>query len=311
MTADNIIDHRYFRTMLPELARRGLGLRLFFEVKANMKREHVEALRAAGVMRVQPGIESLDDDVLGVMRKGVTALQNVQTLKLCKESGIAVTWNLLMGFPNEDPRAYDRMARLIPLLAHLPPPEMAAPIRLDRFSPFFDDPAAFGMTNVRPAPAYADVYGGSRESLARLAYYFEFDYADGRDVATYTADAVAAVRRWRAAHEGSDLCILSTDAGQLVIDRRPGAPRPFLVLTGVERTVHEACDEIADVRAVLAAAAAAHPETPADDVLAACSRLAEAGLLLEQGGRYLSLAVTLEHGASRALRDRLAAGLSS
>ena len=246
--ADNIIDYTYFGTMLPELARRDLGLRLFFEVKANMKRHHVEALRAAGVLRVQPGIESLDTGVLTLMRKGVTALQNVQALKLCKESGIGVNWNLLTGFPNEDPAAYARMAKLIPLLAHLPPPDVAGRIRMDRFSPFFNDPAAFGMLNVRPVPAYAQVYGGEPASLRRLAYYFDFDYADGRDVASYTREFVAAARRWKDVYERSDLCTLDGGSDVLLVDRRAIAKQPFLVLSGLERTVYLACEEIADAR---------------------------------------------------------------
>ena len=304
-TADNIIDYRYFRTMLPQLAQRAPGLRFFFETKANLKREHVEALRAAGVTRVQPGIESLDDGVLALMRKGVTALQNVQTLKLCKENGIAVTWNLLTGFPNEDPAAYERMTRLMPLLWHLAPPDTAARIRMDRFSPFFDDPAGFGMTNVRPVCAYDDVYGGSDESLRRLAYYFDFDYADGRDVAAYTTGFVAAARRWAERHDESDLCTVDNDAGTLLVDRRDVALRPFVVLSGVDRTVYRACDEIADVRSVVAAVNAAHDGVPGDDAVGACSRLVDAGYLLEQRGRYLSLGVALERGANRALRERL------
>ena len=309
--ADNIIDHTYFGTMLPELARRDLGLRLFFEVKANMKRHHVEALRAAGVTRVQPGIESLDTGVLTLMRKGVTALQNVQTLKLCKENGIGVNWNLLTGFPNEDPAAYARMTQLIPLLAHLPPPDVAGHIRMDRFSPFFNDPAAFGMINVRPVPAYAQVYGGEPESLRRLAYYFDFDYADGRDVASYTREFVAAARRWKQVYDDSDLCTLDGGSDVLLVDRRTIAEQPFVMLSGLERTVYLACDEIADARSIVSAAAVAHPGVAADDVIAACSRFVARGFMLEESGRYLSLAVSLERGAaSRELRGRLEVALT-
>jgi len=309
--ADNIIDHNYFGTMLPELARRGLGLRIFFEIKANVKRHHVEALRAAGVTRVQPGIESLDTGVLRLMRKGVTGLQNVQTLKLCKESGIEVAWNLLMGFPNEEPAAYARMAQLIPLLAHLPPPDVAGQIRMDRFSPFFNDPAAFGMVNVRPVPAYAYVYGGETESLRRLAYYFDFDYADGRDVASYTSEFVAAARRWKEVYDRSDLCTLDGGRDVLLVDRRAIAKQPFLVLSGLERTVYLACEEIADARSIVAAATAEHPDATADDVLSACARFVANGFMLEEAGRYLSLAVSLQRGAaSPALRERLEAALS-
>jgi ribosomal peptide maturation radical SAM protein 1 len=111
MAVDNILDHRYLKTALPMLAERGAGINLFFEVKSNLRREQVELLHGSGVRAIQAGIESLDSSVLAVMRKGVTGIQNVQLLRLCKEFGIRVSWNMLYGFPGEDPAAYARMAK--------------------------------------------------------------------------------------------------------------------------------------------------------------------------------------------------------
>src|SRR5262249_20771184 len=115
---DNILDMSYFHTVLPALAADGGALRLFYEVKANLRKEHVRLLRDAGVRDIQPGIESLSDGVLRLMRKGVSALQNIQLLKWCVELGVHPVWNVLWGFPGEDPAEYIRMARLVPLLTH-------------------------------------------------------------------------------------------------------------------------------------------------------------------------------------------------
>ena len=59
MFVDDILDMRYFRTLLPRLAVQEPRFELFWEVKANLTPEQVRLLRAAGVTRVQPGIESL------------------------------------------------------------------------------------------------------------------------------------------------------------------------------------------------------------------------------------------------------------
>jgi len=56
----------------------------FYEVKANLTRVQVSALRAAGVTRIQPGIESLSDHVLKLIGKGTCGLRNVQLLKWCR-----------------------------------------------------------------------------------------------------------------------------------------------------------------------------------------------------------------------------------
>ncbi len=50
------------------------------------------------------------------------------------------------------------MARLVPLLSHLVPPSGVSGLRLDRFSPGFDDAERLGFLDVAPLPSYAAVY---------------------------------------------------------------------------------------------------------------------------------------------------------
>lgn len=309
---DNILDYKYFQSALPLLAESGLDVSLFFEVKANMRRDQVALLRAAGVRAVQPGIESLDSGVLRLMRKGVTALQNVQLLKLCKEYGITVAWNILAGFPNEDPAAYARMAKLAPLLTHLPPPDHVTLVRLDRFSPLFAESDEFGLLNVRPARAYADVYGEPVDALRSLAYYFDFEYADGRDVHGYTRDLAHAVRDWLDMYDGSDLATIDGHDALLLIDTRPIAKRATVLLAGLDRLIYLACDTIQNATSLVDAVAASGMAADAGDVIAACARFVADGLMIEDAGRYLALGVPLEsRSAGRRLRERFAFAASA
>ena len=94
----------YYRTVLPELAERKLGVTFFYEIKSNLKKKQVKLLADAGILTVQPGVESFSSHVLKLMRKGVTAIQNIQMLKWCREYGVDVAWNLLYGFPGENGR---------------------------------------------------------------------------------------------------------------------------------------------------------------------------------------------------------------
>ena len=71
---DNILDMSFFKTVLPRLAADGGQYSLFYETKANLKREHVELLARAGVRWIQPGIESLDDNLLALIAKGNSTL---------------------------------------------------------------------------------------------------------------------------------------------------------------------------------------------------------------------------------------------
>lgn len=123
---DNILDMKYISSLVPELAARHWDVHIFFEVKANLTREQLAGLRSAGIMRIQPGIESLSSAVLDLMRKGSSKLLNIRLLKWAGYYGIGVAWNLLTGFPGETDDDYRRQAELMPLLHHLEPPAVRA-----------------------------------------------------------------------------------------------------------------------------------------------------------------------------------------
>src|SRR5262249_27892225 len=120
--ADNILDMRHFKTVLPELARREAPYQFFQETKANLRRDQVGLMARAGITEMQPGLESLHDGVLGLMAKGNSAVINLQTLKYAREFGIFVMWMLLVGAPGEDDRWHDEVAAWLPLVHHLQPP---------------------------------------------------------------------------------------------------------------------------------------------------------------------------------------------
>ena len=291
MVADNILDLGYFRDFLPELSRRRLDVRLFYELKANLKKDQLRVLRQAGVTQIQPGIESFSDSVLALMRKGIRGLQNVQLLKWSKEAGVLPIWNFLWGFPGESPEEYLRMARMLPLLTHLEPPRAAIPIRLDRFSPNFEQSDALGFANVRPFAAYRYIYPFEPAALRNLAYYFEYDYQNPRDVPGYTAELRSAIFDWRAVHERSELFV-EDEGGRLSIwDLRPIAARPLTVLDGLARELYLACDEMRSLRSLSRFGDAAAVE----DALAP---MLEDGLMLRDGDSLLSLAVGRSTGVA-------------
>jgi radical SAM superfamily enzyme YgiQ (UPF0313 family) len=66
---DDIIDLKHVRDLLPLLKESDCDLELFYETKANLTKEQVRAFRDAGVIELQPGIESLSTPILRLMRK--------------------------------------------------------------------------------------------------------------------------------------------------------------------------------------------------------------------------------------------------
>ena len=289
---DNILDARYFESLLPELAKSPPPSPVFWETKSSLSKSQVRLLAAAGVTRIQPGIESLSDAVLKLMKKGVTAFQNVQLLKWCRELGVTPYWNLLWGFPDEAPEEYARMARLVPLLSHLAGPSGVSGLRLDRFSPGFDDADRLGFLDVTPMPSTAAVYPLGPEAVANLAYSFSFRARGHGDAGAYVAPLLREVARWKRAQRTSSLFSVPAGDALLVWDLRPVARRPLTVLRGLARVLHEACDASATLRALVDAGRSACGSTR-EEVATALDTLVTDRLLLRDGERHLALAVSL------------------
>ncbi|MFF3062734.1 RiPP maturation radical SAM C-methyltransferase [Streptomyces sp. NPDC057909] len=215
---DNIIDNTYFTTVLPRIAELGWDLRIHYEVKSNLRPEHIAALRDAGVVGVQPGIESLSTPVLKLMDKGVSALQNIRTLRDCESAHLTVLWNWLIGFPGETLAHYAPALEQLPALAHLQPPGPGANrIYLERFSPYFDRPE-LGFPNRRAKAFYPYLYDVPASELDELAYFFDTDPTGLDDAAAGTLSA--AIDRWIGAYPASSLTRLKTADGIRITDQR-------------------------------------------------------------------------------------------
>ena len=167
---DNIIPKNYFTEVLSAIDTPPT-MSIFYEVKADLSEQDVQALAKARVKFIQPGIESLATSTLKLMKKGTNAFQNLLLLKNCAIYGIQPGWNLLVGFPGEGDEVYRKYVQDLPTLVHLPAPSGVYPVRFDRYSPYFVKAEQYGL-DLHPLDYYHLIYPFDRESLARLAYYF-------------------------------------------------------------------------------------------------------------------------------------------
>ena len=293
-STDNILDHRYFNTFLPMFKAAGLDLKYVFEMKCNMTRRQVETLLDCGLGAAQLGIETFITSVLRLINKGANSLQNLQTLKWLSEPGIEVKWNVLYGFPGENAEDYHALADLIPSIYHLAPPMAVGRVRLDRFSPYFEDPEGNGMANPRPNAAFAFSYPFPPDVLGRMAYYYEYDYADGRDPTDYFAPVLAQIETWQSLYGTVTLRQYDRPDGVLILtDTRPGAAEFQRRLRGLAREVYLYCDSGRSLKTIAGHAAALEGTDPPGE--AALKKMLD-GWVAERimayvDDRYLSLAL--------------------
>jgi len=194
---DNIIAEDYFDSLLPMLRATGSTLKLWYEIEANLTRDHIRQLRDSGFYRVQPGIESLSSHTLGLMRKGVRASTNVNVLRWAHYYGVRVAWNIIWGFPGERADEVEAQTHLVRRLVHLEPPSGSGRIWLERFSPLFTDREAFPAVHVDPEPSLQYVYP-EKVDLNEAAYFFSYSLENTLDDATFLPLG-AAIDDWQKA----------------------------------------------------------------------------------------------------------------
>lgn len=288
---DNIIDSRYFTQVLPRIAELGWDLRIHYEVKSNLKQDEISILRASGVAHVQPGIESLVSPVLRIMDKGVTGVRNVRTLRDCESAGLTTSWNWLYGFPGESAADYQPVLRQLPALVHLQPPAGASRILLERFSPYFENPA-LGFAERGPARAYRHVYSQSVD-VHDMVYLF-----DSTPAGLPEADAKLLhelLDRWSTGYVSSSLQAVDTGEAIVIQDRRVGWPEreyriddPRLRLAYLELEAGRSSMALLERLSVQH-----HVDIPADELAAWLDELAADGLLFNESGTWITLPTRL------------------
>ncbi|HEX3864713.1 MAG TPA: RiPP maturation radical SAM C-methyltransferase [Stellaceae bacterium] len=294
---DNIIEMDYFNTLLPTLVESGRDFSFFFETKSNLKKSQIELMSRAGIRWIQPGIEALHSDVLKLIRKGVTAIRNVQLLKWCRQYGVRVGWNMIAGFPGEQDSWYAEIAEWLSLIEHFQPCSLVS-LRYDRYSPYFNNAGAWGI-ELEPVEFYRFAYPLPPESLKNQVYFFSDRAArlppylkegplPGRPGLEAVRDAIGQwLDRW---NNGAAMLSARRHDGVLeVTDTRSCAVQAVQHFSGLAALVLDACDGIATPRQIANFCAAAGHDAGSAAIDAAVQDLLERKLLLSLDNGLLSL----------------------
>ena len=195
---DLIFPASYFKNFLSELASIDFHGKITYELRADLPYvQQVKQLKKAGITRIFPGIESLSTRLLKKMHKGTNALTNILFLRRCRELGIVVAWNFLLGIPDDRASDYDEQARIIPYIQHLSPPELT-PLSIRRFSPYFNDPESYDIINIEPLSSYRHAFPESI-NLSRLAYFFSACYpSESRQRPDILGHLLDLIKKWNA-----------------------------------------------------------------------------------------------------------------
>jgi len=141
---DAYLPDSYRNDLLRHLSASPSDVTLFCEMRCNLNDETTALLARAGARRVQLGVEAFHSGILRRIEKGVRAIDNINSVKLCEEYGIPYQYNLITNIPGVLASEVGEMVELLPLLYGFQPPSIAE-FYLDRGSRIFREPQAYGI----------------------------------------------------------------------------------------------------------------------------------------------------------------------
>lgn len=305
MATDWIISRKQRGQIFLLLKQLGLDLDLFFETRADLTKEEIALMKEAGVTQIQPGIESFSTSLLQLMRKHTRGIRQIQFLRWCREVGVHPTYNLLAGFPGENPEWYAEMCGLIPRLRHLDPPRVnVIRVELHRFSPLFNRKSDFGINSYDIRADYRFNFPPGLVDLTKVGYFFDFTSRFLGDIDAYVAPLSKEVGRWINAHSGKSSPVYEYQIGRdflSIIDTRNG--RKELSVDNIERDILLLCDEVKSRRELARDLETKHAAAVSDGTLdRAVRKLLEQDLLIEDGELLLTLPISHRARSTEELR---------
>ncbi|MGQ0695340.1 MAG: RiPP maturation radical SAM C-methyltransferase [Nitrospiraceae bacterium] len=294
---DNIIDMQYVDQLFGRFAEKRCDLDVFIETKSNLRKDQIRTLAAGGVKCMQPGLESLSLSQLRTMDKGVTPMQNIICLKWSLYYHVAVSWNILLGFPGETNEDYQRQIALIPSVVHLQPPEAIGKFWLERFSPYFTRPHEYGVHITGPGMAYEYVYDARLVDLKKIAYDFEYQLDDWEVDPQVYEELVGLVHEWQRRFASGDKPFLYYSKAMNYVTvydgRTPGVPtreRYGWPASFIVEFCNEAPKNAEQIRGAVQAKQD-QGDGSLDAVTVALADLTAKRILYEERGRYFTLAI--------------------
>jgi ribosomal peptide maturation radical SAM protein 1 len=294
---DNIIDMKYIDELFAKLAEERLDLEVFIETKSNLSKQQIQTLAHGGVKSMQPGIESLSQNQLTEMKKGVSPLQNLQTLKWSSYYDIHLAWNILLGFPGETNEDYRRQIDLILSILHFQPSEAVGEIWIERFSPYWKWPEQNGIRITGPGLAYEYVYDPRKVDLNEIAYDFEYELIEKRVDPSLMEELTRLTHEWQRLHAGDDkpflyyskamdfVTVFDGRAPDKPVKQRYDWPHAFII-----EFCNDAPKYFGQIRGELndRAGGAGYDEATIKQAL---NELLQKRILYEEKGRYFTLAL--------------------
>ncbi len=230
--------------LFPKLASHKSDYRIFCEMRADLTKEHMKLMKAAGITRVQIGIEALHTPLLKKMHKGTRLIDNLKIMKYCEELGIEACSYFLIGFPTETESDIESNVRSIDYAIPYMPPMRFVNFMLFEGSPVYNAPHAYGLCSINDASGFGKLLPKNISAEIKLWYK---DYKSQHKPRNYKS-LIKRYNEWKELyHDAREigrplLCYYDHNHFLCIEDYRKGVQ--FITLDGWTRELYVYCDNI-------------------------------------------------------------------
>jgi Radical SAM superfamily len=292
LLVDNILRYSEVESLCTKILTLQQDLKIGIEARVSVKPAEMAALKKAGVVYIQFGIEALSTAILKVIYKGTTCIQNIQAMKFCDRFGIENISNLITYHPGVGAEALLETLRNIEFVSCFRPLSCSR-FTLSYQSPIFKNPSAFGVSNVRNLEALQRCFP---DEVCEQLFWLDksFDVDSTPEVTRLWQEVHGAVARWKQRFDQQtsryDIpsLLLYEDNGErlIVTDYRTTPPR-VLHLDHRSRAICLACEEARTIPQMQRSC----PDLPEEEIAKELDDLERERLVFHEGRQYLSLAV--------------------
>lgn len=289
---DNMLPLKNSGEIFTRVSRLGKDLHLFGEIRAATPKHLLAAMRTAGTVEVQIGIEALSTRLLNRLNKGTTAIENLEIMKHCEALGIVNKSNLILCFPGSSD---EDVAATLRCLDFALPFRPLKPVQfwLGLGSPVCQDPKAFGLKAVFNHPNYAAIFG------PKINRAMQFTIQAYRGDLAYQKKLWQPVKKklkdWEKTYAefhqnpASGHILSYRDGRQFLIIRqkRVGAEPLTHRLEGTSRAIYLFCEHHRSIKSIKGR----FPGIPQDKILQFLEMMVTKRLMFAENDKYLSLAI--------------------
>ena len=301
---DNVLPKASAGDILAGIAGLRRDVELFAEIRATTPRSELERMRAAGMLKVQVGIEALSTRLLRKLRKGTTAIQNLEIMKHCEALGIVNLSNLILQFPLSDDQDVAETLHAIDFARAFRPLKPVG-FWLGLGSPVARNPSAYGIRGVVNHPNWSVIFPESVfRGLPLVVQSYRHTKASQRrlwrPVQTKLKDWMVSYERLQR-NSGSEPILSYRDGGDFLIirERRLDGGAANHRLEGTSAAIFLFCEHHRPLRQIIER----FRRVPAEKIISFLQKMTSERLMFAEGDRFLSLAIPVRRPEVISIKD--------